>query len=284
MGTWGPKLYQDDIAQDVKDSYIDQLHRGKLGKEITQELIKQNEYMISDPDDAPIFWIALADTQWSLGRLEDPVKEKALYYIHNECDIKRWELENPKEASARAKELYELEKKLLLPQPTEKKVPQYKLYKCEWEIGSAYAYKLESDLAKERGLDGEYFIIQKVDEGIWHPGHVIPIVRAKITKNGMLPQTTEEFNELEYVQTSFSRFDPISPPIEIDTRGMTPEEYQRRLLEEKSKLEFDEFGLLPEFRIALITTSKRVIPKKLIHLGNFYDANPPELNLHHIAS
>lgn len=39
MGAWGPKLYQDDVAEDVRDYYKDQLHRGKTGKEITQDLI-----------------------------------------------------------------------------------------------------------------------------------------------------------------------------------------------------------------------------------------------------
>ena len=37
MGSWGPKLYQDDIAQDVRDTYKDRLRRGKTTKEITEE-------------------------------------------------------------------------------------------------------------------------------------------------------------------------------------------------------------------------------------------------------
>ena len=28
MGAWGPKLFQDDIAEDVKDTYIDLLKQG----------------------------------------------------------------------------------------------------------------------------------------------------------------------------------------------------------------------------------------------------------------
>ena len=39
MGAWGLKIYQDDIAEDVKFYYMDQLHRGKTGEIITQELI-----------------------------------------------------------------------------------------------------------------------------------------------------------------------------------------------------------------------------------------------------
>ena len=78
MGTWGPKLYQNDLAEEIRDYYKDQLYQGKKGEKITQDLLKQYQYVISDTDDAPVFWFALADTQWNFGRLEDMVKEQAL--------------------------------------------------------------------------------------------------------------------------------------------------------------------------------------------------------------
>ena len=68
MGIWGPKLYQSDIAEEIRDYYRDQLRRGKSGKDITQDLIAQNKFTTLDSDDAPEFWFALADTQWDLGR------------------------------------------------------------------------------------------------------------------------------------------------------------------------------------------------------------------------
>lgn len=48
--------------------------------------------------------------------------------------------------------------------------------------------------------------------------------------------------------------------------------------EEKSKLtyEVDEYGYLPEYRLTLLNTSKRVIPKNLIYVGNFPDAPRPQ--------
>ena len=78
MGAWGPKLYQDDVAEDVRDYYKDQLKRGKTNEEVTNELIEDNYDIIQDEDEAPVFWFALADTQWNLGRLLPSVKEKAL--------------------------------------------------------------------------------------------------------------------------------------------------------------------------------------------------------------
>ena len=189
MGSWGPKLYQDDVAEDVRDYYKDQLRRGKTNEEVTNELIEDNEDIISDEDEAPVFWFALADTQWSLGRLFPFVKEKALEHLKSGENLKRWEEEaiNKKEYKAREKVLQELEQKLMSPMPPEKKVSQYKLYKCEWNIGDVFAYKLESDYAKEKGLDNKYLLIRKVYEDIWWPGHTVPIVYVQITKDEKIP-------------------------------------------------------------------------------------------------
>lgn len=270
MGTWGPKLYQDDIAEEIRDYYKDQLHRGKAGGEITQELIKQNEYAISDTDDAPVFWFALADTQWNLGRLEDTVKENALNHISKGFDLRRWETEDPKGAKIRAKTIEELRQKLLSPQPAEKKISQYKLYKCEWNIGDVFAYQLESDMAKERGLYGRHFLIQKVDEGIWHPGHIVPIVYVKITSDTNLPSNVEEYNRLEYVQTWFTKYEERFLPVDMSR----PQED----IAEKSKINYvvDDYGFLPQYRAKLLNTSKKVIPSKLLYLGNYADVICPK--------
>lgn len=270
MGTWGPKLYQDDLAEDIRDYYKDQLHRGKTGKEITQELIVQNEDAISDPDDAPIFWFALADTQWNLGRLEGFVREQALHHIPDGHDVRRWEAEDSQEAKTRAKALENLRQKLLSPQPPEKKMAQYKIYRCQWKIGDVYAYRLESDLAKERGLYGRYFLIQKVDEGVWYPGHIVPIVYVKITNDTNLQSNAEEYNQIEYVQTWFTKYEDRFLPIDM----RCPQEDTA----EKSKINYqvDEYGFLPQYRAKLLNTSKRVIPQKLIYVGNFSNVVRPQ--------
>lgn len=269
MGAWGPKLYQDDIAVMIKDYYKDQLRRGKSECAITQELMKQNEYILEDCDDAPIFWFALADTQWKLGRLEEFVREKALYYIQDGRDLSRWQAENSKAAKVREKELCILEQQLLTPQPPVKKISQYKLYHCNWKIGDVYAYRLESDLAKENDLYGCYFLIQKVDEGSCYPGHVIPIVYVKITEPDFLPSNKEEYEKTNYVKVGVTKYEDRFLPID----GRRPEED----IAEKSKLKYevDDDGFLPRFRVQLLSTSKKAIPNKLIYVGNFSDCMRP---------
>lgn len=125
-------------------------------------------------------------------------------------------------------------------------------------------------MAKERGLYGRFFLIQKIDECPWHPGHIVPIVYVKITNDHNLPASVEEYDKLEYVQTWFTKYEDRFWPIDM-TR---PQED----IAEKSKLNYqvDEYGFLPQYRVILLNTSKKVIPANLIYLGNFADALRPQ--------
>lgn len=176
MGTWGPKLYQDDVAKDVREDFKDLLKRGKTTVEITDQLMAKHAYTLENSDEAPIFWFALADTQWDLGILLPFVREQALKWLAEGSNQKRWEEENAKAAVARKRALQDIEQKLNSPMPPEKKISQYRLYKCEWEIGDVFAYRLESDPAKEKGLAGGYLLIHKIDEDIWWPGPSSPLL------------------------------------------------------------------------------------------------------------
>ena len=156
MGSWGPQLYQDDFAQDLRDVYKDQLKRGKKSNEITKELFEQYEEALLDSDDAPIFWYALADTQWEFGRLEESVKLKALYYIREGDTLDRWKDEGSNVLQRRKQVLSELERKLLTPQPEEKKIKQYKLYVCEKVVSSVGKNKkLEQDVEVTKYMVGD---------------------------------------------------------------------------------------------------------------------------------
>lgn len=270
MGTWGAKLYQDDLAHDVRDQFKELLRRGKTTEESTKDLIAEYAYAIHDSDDGAIFWLALADTQWELGRLMPEVKKQAMSWLDKGGDLAKWQMENSKLAPLRKKTLDELYKKLSTPQPPEKKIFPYKLYACQWRVGDVFAYLLESDLAKEKGLNGRYFLIQKVDEGIWYPGHIVPIVYVKITRDTHIPLNKEEYDQLDYVQTGSTKYEDRFLPIDM--------RHPKEDIAQKSKVhyEVDEYGFLPQYRVKLLNTSKRVIPKKLIYVGNFANCVPPQ--------
>lgn len=270
MGMWGFELYQNDTALDVKDEFEELFNAGKTAQEITDKLTEDYKSIMGDIDEEPLFWFALADTQWNLGVLLSVVKEKALYWISKDCGIFKDQTTDISAKVQRKKTLDDLQAKLLSPQPPVKKAVKKRVYKCQWKLGDVFAYRLESDLAKERGLYGRYFLIQKVDEGIWYPGHIVPIVYVKITGDTNLPSNVEEYNQLEYVQTWFTKYEERFWPIDM----RRPQED----IAEKSKISYqvDEYGFLPQYRVKLLNTSKKVIPTKLIYVGNFANSICPQ--------
>ncbi|MBE6150539.1 MAG: hypothetical protein E7162_01805 [Firmicutes bacterium] len=144
MGTWGVNLYQDDVACDVKDEYLNLLKVGKSNEEATQFLISHNEDFVNDSDDKSVFWFALADTQWNYGRLLPLVKENAIMHIDNEEDLKRWK-SDCKMFNKRKQVLLNLREKLILPQPLEKKVTKLVPKKTIWNVGDFLLYKICND-------------------------------------------------------------------------------------------------------------------------------------------
>ena len=267
MGAWGANLYQDDVALDVKDEYKDNLRRGKTNEEAMQEIIDKYQELLEDEEDRGVFWLALADTQWNLGRLDEQVKKQALEIIELGIDLKRWE-SNEKLYNKRKEILEKLKEKLLSPQPEEKRMPKYRTYKCEWENGDVFAYQLKSEYAKEQGLEDRYLIIQKIDEIDWYPCSTIPLVRVKITEDKTIPKTEKEIDELEYIQTWFTsyerRFAGFSAlrPLKDQIKGMS--------------FNTDEYGLLPEYMVSIVITSKNMTKGKLTYLGNYINITPPQ--------
>lgn len=234
MGTWGPGLYQNDISDEIKHSFIDRCKRGHTIEEATEIFIKEYAGELEDEEDAPNFWFALADVQWKYGRLLPKVKKNALDCIENELKNETYNEFDKSDAKKRKKVLEELRKKLNSPMPSEKKISQHRLYKCEWEIGDTYAYPLDTEIWKDNDFYGCYLIMQKIGERNWSPGHTIPVVRIKITESKQIPQSVEEIENLKYIV------------------------FFKNVEEKKN-----------DYMTALGSTSKRIIPKKLIYLGNF---------------
>lgn len=270
MGIWGFGLYQNDTSLDVKEEFEELYNAGKTAQEITDKLMADYKSILGNLDEEPLFWFALADTQWNLGVLLPVVKDKALYWINEENGIINCQAIDISINEQRKKVLDDLQAKLFSPQPSVKKTVNKRVYKCQWKLGDVFAYRLESDLAKERGLHGRYFLIQKVDECVWYPGHIVPIVYVKISNGANLPSNIDEYNQLEYVQTWFTKYEDRFLPIDMSR----PEED----IAEKSKADYqiDEYGFLPQYRVKLLNTSKKVIPKKLIYVGNYVNTIPPQ--------
>lgn len=176
MGVWGISLYENDIGSDVRAYFEAQLRNGKSGSTITQELVEQYQDSLADPEDAPAFWLALADTQWDLGRLEKGVKDKALFYLeHGESAFNVLNCPNSSQKSEMDR-LSTLKEKLLSPPPKPKRIRPQSLYICPWKNGDVFAYQLQGQAATAHHLNGKYLYFVKVESDKWHPGHIVPNV------------------------------------------------------------------------------------------------------------
>lgn len=267
MGAWGPGIYQDDVALDIKDEYIELLKKGKTTEEAFKELINNNADYLEDEDAVPML-LALADTQWKYGRLNDMVKSDALNIINSGAGLEAWKY-NKKLLKRRTEILEKLKEKLETPQPEEKKVRPYKFFDCGWKKNDVFAYQLKSEYAKKAGIYDYWFIFIVDDSYVWEDHYVLPIVRAKITKDTELPKTEEEIDKLDYIQIGNK-----------DYKGMFEFEKWR----EKEEIEYNysmrdkllKFGVLPIYRFEIDNSSKRIIPRTLKYLGNYKNIRLPE--------
>lgn len=265
MGKWGNGIFDNDLSLDVKDMYVELLYNGIDETEAQKQVISELGTDFQNFEEMSNFWMSLASVEWEYGRLDVYVKHFALRCIEKELEI----MQRAIDFNERYKDVINLKNNLLSTMPSKKILVKTRMFRCPWKMGDVYAYLLESDYAKENGLLNKYLIFHKVDETIWHPKHIIPIVRVKLANK--IPVNEEEFDKLEYIQTFFTKYENRFYP--IDHRISIEEQ-----IREKSKIEYkrDEFGYLPEYRITISSTSKKKIPQKLIYVGNYKNVIPPE--------
>ncbi len=163
MGTWSSNLYGNDTTCDVRDTYLKFLQDGLSNKEAYQKTIEKFfEYMKDEEE--PLFWYALADSQWKAGRLMPEVKERAINFIAEEGGLFLWEESNNGGAGWK-KTLEKLKSTLESPIPREKVIrPPVEFARNPWNVGDVYAYQFHTNVAIERGLFGKYILFQKVGD------------------------------------------------------------------------------------------------------------------------
>ena len=143
MGTWGPGIFSDDLASDLRAEYRDLIGDGLSGEEATDRLLHEWQAELDDPDVGPLFWLALAATQWRVGRLEERVKAEALRIISTGADLPRWD-PGSSLCTKRQAVLAKLRRELESPQPAPRRIPKRFVRTCEWEIGEVIALRLLS--------------------------------------------------------------------------------------------------------------------------------------------
>ena len=149
-------------------------------------MIDQDQSLFGDKEEEPLFWFALADTQWNYGRLLPSVKEKALLFLSKEGELQRWKEHGERQWTEWKGTHNKLKRKLEAQQPPLKKVTKFKLCQCKWHLGdvllisflvACFAYQFSSSYSVDKGFYGRYFSFRKISEDTWWPGHVIPVIQ-----------------------------------------------------------------------------------------------------------
>lgn len=270
-------LYDIDIAQDIKYEFENLIRQGNSCKNSTNIIISKYRDEIMDLEDGIIFWLALADIQWELGCLLPEIKKKAIEIIDSGIYLEIWQTQDPNLEEKWKQNLQNLKERLNSPYHTKKRKSKSKLYQCDWENGDVFAYRLENALAKEKNLYGRYVLIQKVGETAWHPGHIIPIVRVKITPNCELPVSEKTFDKLEYIRVFSEKYDIFCEEFTPTKEVFSEEEFLLEVEKIKTQLPFDEYNLLPIFQLKLIITSPKDVPLKFKFVGNFQHIQLPKI-------
>jgi hypothetical protein len=94
LGVWGPSLFSDDVACDVRDCYRQLLEDGVEDGAATEQTVEKFHSYLEESDGVAL--LALAVTQSKLGRLDPDIRDRALAVLDRGADLEMWEHDNPK--------------------------------------------------------------------------------------------------------------------------------------------------------------------------------------------
>lgn len=160
MSTWGTGIYENDTAEDVRTAYSKLQNSGRSSEEMQTELLEMFFDVIADSDDAPLFWMALADQQWNSGTLTEMVKQNALDAIRLGVDLNQWYEASPELGNQRKSILHQLQQQLLMPSPKKQSHHSKKAYTCSWKVGDVFAFHLSTPVKLKDGSIAEYIMFQ----------------------------------------------------------------------------------------------------------------------------
>jgi hypothetical protein len=158
MGTWGPGIFSNDTACDLRVAYRMALEEG-LDDQAAQQQVLDHFADVLDDDtwsEGPLVWLALAKTQWQLGRPDEQVKAQALAVIDQGRDLVFWE--GSDQYGYRRAVLRRLRQQLTSPPPPRKRIrpprqvdPEAARRRLPYQEGSVFQLPL-CDGRSARGL------------------------------------------------------------------------------------------------------------------------------------
>lgn len=152
MGTWSPRIFDNDGASDIISEYKILLGYGIPPLEAYKKI---KDYFYPDYQgsfDEDVYWLAIALYQWQNGILLDEVKENAIKVLEDGTYIEQWKECGEKVYQKRKEILEQFHYKLLNEtNPVKKrfpKCPSYYRRKTNWEVGDLLAFKMNAPIFK----------------------------------------------------------------------------------------------------------------------------------------
>jgi hypothetical protein len=138
VGTWGPGIFSDDVAADVREEFRDLIADGLTPAQATERLKGDYDGEL-DPDEVPVFLLALAATQWKTGHVVPAVIEQARAALESGAGMERWEEASPSDRKSRRRALDKLAQQLRTPPRAPVRIPRRKLEDTTLELGDVVA-------------------------------------------------------------------------------------------------------------------------------------------------
>lgn len=146
MATWGYEIDQDDFVCDIIADFENTLKQNQDIQKTGSVINSTYQDDIEDPDDGPLFWIALASMQWKYGSLDAAVLQQVKTDFENENGLERWR-ELGKDGYAKRKEVIKkFLEKISVANAKPKKMPKIVTRKPVYQPGDCLSISLENGL------------------------------------------------------------------------------------------------------------------------------------------
>jgi hypothetical protein len=139
MGAWGPAIFSDDLAADVREEFRDLIGDGVTAEEASERLKAGYADTLQDPDEGPVFLFALAATQWKTGHVVPAIVSEALAALEAGRGMERWEDAPPSQQKQRRRALDKLAQQLRTPPRDPLRISRRKLEDTTLKLGDVVA-------------------------------------------------------------------------------------------------------------------------------------------------
>ncbi|MBI9050218.1 MAG: hypothetical protein JEZ00_12420 [Anaerolineaceae bacterium] len=146
MGTWGYQLEQDDFVHDVMWEFDQHLKQNQNLQQTTELLIETYKEILDDPDEGPLFWIALAGMQWKYGKVHSNVFAQVISDFDRNAGLERWKEIGETGYTRRKNVITNFVEKISVDNPKPKKLPKIVVRKPVYKAGDCLSINLPNGM------------------------------------------------------------------------------------------------------------------------------------------